>query len=240
MSPLEELLFKSCGKIDVKLDEKQIGQFMAYKDLLLEWNEKMNLTAITDEREIMLKHFADCLMLCPETDALGGKTVIDVGTGAGFPGVPLKIARPELEVTLLDSLNKRITFLNEVVSGLGLENVKCLHLRAEDGGADKNLREKFDLCVSRAVADLSVLSEYCLPFVKVGGYFISMKGPDVSEETERAKKAVKILGGSIEEVKKTAIPGTDIVHSLVIIKKAKPTPPKYPRKAGKAKKEPIV
>lgn len=240
MSPLEELLFKSCGKIDVKLDEKQIGQFMAYKDLLLEWNEKMNLTAITDEREIMLKHFADCLMLCPETDALGGKTVIDVGTGAGFPGVPLKIARPELEVTLLDSLNKRITFLNEVVSGLGLEKVKCLHLRAEDGGADKNLREKFDFCVSRAVADLSVLSEYCLPFVKVGGYFISMKGPDVSEEIERAKKAVKILGGSIEEVKKTAIPGTDIVHSLVIIKKAKPTPPKYPRKAGKAKKEPIV
>lgn len=240
MSPLEELLFKSCGKIDVKLDEKQIGQFMAYKDLLLEWNEKMNLTAITDEREIMLKHFADCLMLCPETDALGGKTVIDVGTGAGFPGVPLKIVRPELEVTLLDSLNKRITFLNEVVSGLGLEKVKCLHLRAEDGGADKNLREKFDLCVSRAVADLSVLSEYCLPFVKVGGYFISMKGPDVSEEIERAKKAVKILGGSIEEIKKTAIPGTDIVHSLVIIKKAKPTPPKYPRKAGKAKKEPIV
>ena len=233
MSPLEELLFESCGKIDVKLDEKQIGQFMAYKDLLLEWNEKMNLTAITDEREIMLKHFADCLMLCPETDALGGKTVIDVGTGAGFPGVPLKIARPELEVTLLDSLN-------EVVSGLGLEKVKCLHLRAEDGGADKNLREKFDLCVSRAVADLSVLSEYCLPFVKVGGYFISMKGPDVSEEIERAKKAVKILGGSIEEVKKAAIPGTDIVHSLVIIKKAKPTPPKYPRKAGKAKKEPIV
>ena len=200
----------------------------------------MNLTAITDEREIMLKHFADCLMLCPETDALGGKTVIDVGTGAGFPGVPLKIARPELEVTLLDSLNKRITFLNEVVSGLGLEKVKCLHLRAEDGGADKNLREKFDLCVSRAVADLSVLSEYCLPFVKVGGYFISMKGPDVSEEIERAKKAVKLLGGSIEEVKKTAIPGTDIVHSLVIIKKGKPTPPKYPRKAGKAKKEPIV
>lgn len=240
MSPLEELLFKSCGKIDVKLDEKQIGQFMAYKDLLLEWNEKMNLTAITDEREIMLKHFADCLMLCPETDALGGKTVIDVGTGAGFPGVPLKIARPELEVTLLDSLNKRITFLNEVVSGLGLEKVKCLHLRAEDGGADKNLREKFDLCVSRAVADLSVLSEYCLPFVKVGGYFISMKGPDVSEEIERAKKAVKLLGGSIEEIKKTAIPGTDIVHSLVIIKKANPTPPKYPRKAGKAKKEPIV
>ena len=240
MSPLEELLFKSCGKIDVKLDEKQIGQFMAYKDLLLEWNEKMNLTAITDEREIMLKHFADCLMLCPETDALGGKTVIDVGTGAGFPGVPLKIARPELEVTLLDSLNKRITFLNEVVSGLGLEKVKCLHLRAEDGGADKNLREKFDFCVSRAVADLSVLSEYCLPFVKVGGYFISMKGPDVSEEIERAKKAVKILGGSIEEVKKTAIPDTDIVHSLVIIKKAKPTLPKYPRKAGKAKKEPIV
>ena len=154
--------------------------------------------------------------------------------------MPLKIARPELEVTLLDSLNKRITFLNEVVSGLGLEKVKCLHLRAEDGGADKNLREKFDFCVSRAVADLSVLSEYCLPFVKVGGYFISMKGPDVSEEIERAKKAVKILGGSIEEVKKAAIPGTDIVHSLVIIKKAKPTPPKYPRKAGKAKKEPIV
>ncbi len=239
MSPLESLLFESCRKINVDLSEKQIKQFMDYKDMLLEWNEKMNLTAITDEREIILKHFVDCLVLMGSAD-FAGKTVIDVGTGAGFPGVPVKIACPDADVTLLDSLAKRITFLNELKAKLNLENTNCIHMRAEDGGADKNLRESFDFCVSRAVANLAVLSEYCLPFVKVGGEFISMKGPDVTDELNEAKKAVKILGGEIVEVKKSVIPETDITHSLVVIKKVKPTPSKYPRKAGKAKKEPIM
>ena len=238
MSPLEQLLYESCKKINVELNEKQISQFMDYKDMLLEWNEKMNLTAITDEREIMLKHFADCLMICSDLN-LDGKKVIDVGTGAGFPGVPVKIACPGVQITLLDSLNKRINFLKELSEKLGLENVDCVHMRAEDGGADKNLRESFDLCISRAVANLAVLSEYCLPFVRVGGTFISMKGPDVEEEVNEAKKAIKVLGGEIKAIKKMEIPETDIVHSLIFIEKVKPTPSKYPRKAGTPSKEPL-
>lgn len=239
MSPLEQLLFESCKKINVELDDKQIKQFIDYKDMLLEWNEKMNLTAITDEKEVILKHFVDCLVICSGAK-LSGKKIIDVGTGAGFPGVPVKIACPDIDITLLDSLNKRITFLNKLKNKLGLEKVDCVHMRAEDGGADKNLRESFDFCISRAVANLAVLSEYCLPFVKVGGSFISMKGPDVEEELNEAKKAIKVLGGEVVEVKKVVIPETDITHSLIVIKKVKATPSKYPRKAGKAKKEPIM
>lgn len=239
MSQIEELLAESCKKINIELTEKQIKQFIDYKDMLLEWNEKFNLTAITDEREIILKHFVDCLAISAGAE-LAGKKIIDVGTGAGFPGVPVKIAFPDTQMTLLDSLNKRITFLEELKNKLGLENVVCIHSRAEDGGADKNLREGFDLCISRAVANLAVLSEYCLPFVKVGGYFISMKGPDVKDELNESEKAIKVLGGEVKEVKLINIPETDINHSLIIIKKIKPTPSKYPRKAGKAKKEPIM
>ena len=239
MSQIEELLAESCKKINIELTEKQIKQFMDYKDMLLEWNEKFNLTAITDEREIILKHFVDCLAISAGAE-LAGKKIIDVGTGAGFPGVPVKIAFPDTQMILLDSLNKRITFLEELKNKLGLENVTCIHSRAEDGGADKNLREGFDLCISRAVANLAVLSEYCLPFVKVGGCFISMKGPDVKDELNESEKAIKVLGGEVKEVKLINIPETDINHSLIIIKKIKPTPSKYPRKAGKAKKEPIM
>lgn len=239
MSQIEELLAESCKKINIELTEKQIKQFMDYKDMLLEWNEKFNLTAITDEREIILKHFVDCLAISAGAE-LAGKKIIDVGTGAGFPGVPVKIAFHDTQMTLLDSLNKRITFLEELKNKLGLENVTCIHSRAEDGGADKNLREGFDLCISRAVANLAVLSEYCLPFVKVGGCFISMKGPDVKDELNESEKAIKVLGGEVKEVKLINIPETDINHSLIIIKKIKPTPSKYPRKAGKAKKEPIM
>ena len=239
MSQIEELLAESCKKINIELTEKQIKQFIDYKDMLLEWNEKFNLTAITDEREIILKHFVDCLAISAGAE-LAGKKIIDVGTGAGFPGVPVKIAFADTQMTLLDSLNKRITFLEELKNKLGLENVTCIHSRAEDGGADKNLREGFDLCISRAVANLAVLSEYCLPFVKVGGYFISMKGPDVKDELNESEKAIKVLGGEVKEGKLINIPETDINHSLIIIKKIKPTPSKYPRKAGKAKKEPII
>lgn len=239
MSPLEELLCESCRKIGVELNQAQLKQFMTYKDMLIEWNEKMNLTAITDDREIILKHFVDCLALCSGAD-MSGKKIIDVGTGAGFPGVPVKIACPDIDITLLDSLNKRITFLNELTKALGLEKTDCVHMRAEDGGNDKGLRESFDMCISRAVANLAVLCEYCLPFVRVGGMFISMKGPDVTQEISEAEKAIKVLGGEISEIKKVSIPETDINHSLIIIKKIRSTPSKYPRKAGKVKKEPIM
>lgn len=239
MSPLEELLCESCRKIGVELNQAQLKQFMTYKDMLIEWNEKMNLTAITDDREIILKHFVDCLALCSGAD-MSGKKIIDVGTGAGFPGVPVKIACPDIDITLLDSLNKRITFLNELTKVLGLEKTDCVHMRAEDGGNDKVLRESFDMCISRAVANLSVLCEYCLPFVRVGGMFISMKGPDVTQEIFEAEKAVRVLGGEISEIKTVSIPETDINHSLIIINKIKATPSKYPRKAGKVKKEPIM
>lgn len=239
MSPLEELLCESCRKIGVELNQAQLKQFTTYKDMLIEWNEKMNLTAITDDREIILKHFVDCLALCSGAD-MSGKKIIDVGTGAGFPGVPVKIACPDIDITLLDSLNKRITFLNELTKALGLEKTDCVHMRAEDGGNDKGLRESFDMCISRAVANLAVLCEYCLPFVRVGGMFISMKGPDVSQEISEAEKAIKVLGGEISEIKTVSIPETDINHSLIIIKKIRSTPSKYPRKAGKVKKEPIM
>lgn len=237
---LEKLLYDSCKKIDIDLTDKQINQFIEYKNMLIEWNKKFNLTAITDEKEIILKHFIDCLAISEGADLSRNKKIIDVGTGAGFPGVPIKIAFPEVQITLLDSLNKRITFLEELSKKLELDNVKCIHSRAEDGGNNNEFRETFDLCISRAVANLSALCEYCLPFVKVGGSFISMKGPDVLEELNSAKNAISILGGNIIEVKTVNIPETDIIHSLVIIKKVKPTPTKYPRKAGKVKKEPII
>lgn len=232
------LLADCCAKMGVPLGEGQIGQFMAYLALLLEWNEKMNLTAITEEREVVLKHFADSLSLCPAIGA-GALSVIDVGTGAGFPGLPLKIARPEIRLTLLDSLQKRIGFLEEVVKRLGLEGVACVHSRAEDGGQNPAYREQFDLCVSRAVAALPVLLEYCLPFVRVGGVFVALKGPDAEAEAAQSHAALEKLGGRIKEIRDILIPGTDLAHKLVLIEKTAPTPPQYPRKAGKIGKKPL-
>ena len=235
-------LLKDCAeKMGIALDETQLEQFMGYMSLLLEWNEKMNLTAITEEREVVLKHFADCLSLLPSL----GKTredafsVIDVGTGAGFPGYPVKLAYPNIELTLLDSLQKRIGFLEEVKAQLGLENVTCIHSRAEDGGQNPALREKFDVCVSRAVANLAVLSEYCLPFVKEGGSFLALKGPDAEAEVKEAANALEKLGGTLVEIKDVEIPHADLSHKLVIIKKTAPTPKQYPRKAGKISKKPL-
>ena len=234
-----QLLKDSLNKMGISISEEQTQQFFDYKSLLLQWNEKMNLTAITDESEVVIKHFADSVSILSAVNIENGAKIIDVGTGAGFPGLPVKIVRPDLKVTLLDSLNKRIGFLNEVCTQLHHENVDNIHARAEDGGQSTELREKFDYCLSRAVANLAVLSEYCLPFVKVGGSFISLKGPDVAQEVNEGETAIKKLGGRVEQVIKIEIPNSDITHSLVIIKKIGKTPKLYPRKAGTASKNPI-
>lgn len=234
-----DLLLDSCNKMEININKKQLNQFMDYKKLLLIWNEKVNLTAITQADEIISKHFVDCISILCGTKIGQGASIIDVGTGAGFPGVPLKIMRPDISITLLDSLNKRISFLEALVAKLEINGVLCVHSRAEDGGKNPLYREKFDFCVSRAVANLAVLSEYCLPFIKVGGFFISLKGPDINEEIEAAKKAIQVLGGSVEKVVNIQIPHTDIKHSLVMIKKLCQTPAQFPRKAGKVNRDPI-
>ena len=235
----KKLLKESCEEMGVSLDEKQIDQFMQYLSLLLEWNEKMNLTAITEKRDVVLKHFADCLSLVPAVEWKAGMKVIDVGTGAGFPGIPVKIACPEVEMTLLDSLQKRIGFLQEVGSQLGLEGVQYIHSRAEDGGQSAEHREQYDLCVSRAVANLAVLAEFCLPFVKVGGMLAALKGPDAEAELEQAKGALAKLGGKLVKIQDVTIPSTDLSHKLVFIEKTTATPKQYPRKAGKINKNPL-
>jgi len=231
---MDKKLLLEYGVSDIQADK-----FEKYFELLLEWNEKINLTAITEEYDVVTKHFLDSLM-CVKSGVLeDGISLIDVGTGAGFPAIPLKIANNGLKVTLLDSLAKRLNFLNEVISELELTNIKTVHARAEDGGRDAALREKFDVAVSRAVANLSTLSELCLPFVKVGGYFVSMKGPNAEEEISNAKNAIKILGGKVEKVIPYDIPTTDLQHNLVIIKKVAPIPQKYPRSAPKPAKMPL-
>ncbi|MBM6830073.1 16S rRNA (guanine(527)-N(7))-methyltransferase RsmG [Anaerotignum lactatifermentans] len=235
----KSLLMDCAKEMGVELTEEMLSQFETYFSLLIEWNEKMNLTAITEEREVVLKHFADCISVLPHLALTGKEKIIDVGTGAGFPGIPLKIACPSLEVTLLDSLQKRIGFLEEVGRQLNLEGVTYLHSRAEDGGQNPELREQFDLCVSRAVANLSVLSEYCLPFVKTGGRLAALKGPDALRELEEAQGALKKLGGTLEKVVDVEIPFTDLRHKLVIIRKTEKTPAQYPRKAGKIQKNPL-
>ena len=212
-------------------------KFYDYYRLLIEWNEKINLTAITDEDEVAVKHFLDCLSikaLLPD-----GASVADVGTGAGFPGIPLKIANPTVNLTLVDSLNKRTKFLAEAVQKLNLENTEIIWGRAEDVGKDENHREKYDICVSRAVANLTTLCELCLPFVKVGGKLICLKGPKAADEAAEAKRAIKILGGELESISEYEIPDADLKHNAVIIKKISQTPTKYPRKAPKPAKEPL-
>ena len=221
-----------------ELAAPQLEQFRQYADLLVEWNKKMNLTAITEPGEIITKHFIDSLYGLPYLP--NGGTLIDVGTGAGFPGIPLKIARPDLSLTLLDSLNKRLTFLNEVIRELALPDVKTVHTRAEEGAVKKSpLREKFDVATSRAVAQLNALAEYCLPYVKVGGVFLAYKGGDVEEECKNAKNAVKTLGGDIRDIVSYTIPTTDITHTLVVIEKIKETADIYPRQQGKISKKPL-
>lgn len=230
---------KDLEAFQVKLTDEQIKQFIRYYELLVEWNEFMNLTAITEYDEVMKKHFVDSLSLVKAFDVRKESTVIDVGTGAGFPGLALKIAYPNLKITLLDSLNKRINFLNEVILQLGLKGIVTVHGRAEDFAKSGKLREKFDLCVSRAVANLSTLSEYCLPYVKVGGKFIAYKSEKMEEEKNQANKAIHVLGGKIETCEEFHLPESDIYRNLIVIGKNKETPKKYPRKAGLPSKEPI-
>lgn len=223
----------------LSLDKRQICQFLKYYELLVHWNTFVNLTAITEFSEVIKKHFIDSLSLVGYIDLSKVDTVIDVGTGAGFPGIPLKIAFPHLHITLLDSLQKRVSFLNEVIRELDLSEVETIHGRAEDFAKSDLFREKYDLCVSRAVANFSTLSEYCIPFLKTGGSFVSYKSDKVSEEIESSGNAVKILGGSIKEKFEFVLPYTDISRTIVIVQKKKETPVKFPRKAGLPSKEPL-
>lgn len=232
-------LRRGIKELNIELSEDQINSFIIYKELLKEWNEKINITSITDDIEIDIKHFLDSLTPAITKLFEGEKKIIDVGTGGGFPGLPLKIYNKELELTLLDSLNKRIIFLNEVIKSLQLKNINAVHGRAEELGRKEEYREQYDICISRAVASLDTLSEYCMPFVKEGGYFISMKGPDVDEEIIQSEKGIRILGGKVVDKKIFTLPESDINHSLIIIEKIKETPTKYPRAGGKPKKDPL-
>jgi 16S rRNA (guanine527-N7)-methyltransferase len=226
-------------KLNIKLKDKQFSQFIQYYELLTEWNKVMNLTGIVEWDEVVVKHFIDSLSVVKACDIRKKKNIIDVGTGAGFPGIPLKIAFPECRIVLLDSLKKRVSFLDEVIKVLDLKDIFAVHGRAEDAARQKMYRESFDLCVSRAVASLNILSEYCLPFVRPSGLFISYKSGKVNDEMENSRKAVQTLGGKIKEGIKFNLADQDIERSFVIIEKEKSTPRKYPRKAGLPSREPI-
>lgn len=225
--------------LQIELSENQINQFLTYYELLIEWNQSMNLTAITEFEDVICKHFLDSLSIVKIMDMNHVKNLIDIGTGAGFPGVPLKIAFPNIQVILLDSLNKRLKFLNEVIDQLGLSDIKTIHGRAEDYGNDIEYREKFDLCVSRAVANLSTLSELCIPFVKKDGFFISYKSEKASEELSQAKHAIFLTGGELCDSKEFVLEGSDFNRNLIKIKKKNSTSKKYPRKAGLPGKSPL-
>lgn len=237
----EKLMREELSEISIILTDQQLHQFYQYYELLVEWNKVMNLTAITELEDVVTKHFVDSLSLVKVLPDLGKEKVriLDLGTGAGFPGIPLKIAFPELKITLLDSLNKRINFLNEVVVKLGLKEIDAVHGRAEDYGKEREYREQYDYCVSRAVANLSTLSEYCMPYVKIGGAFIPYKSGKIEEELSQAKGAVKLLGGKIENVVTFLLPKTDVERSFVVVRKKEGTSKKYPRKAGLPNKEPL-
>lgn len=234
-----EILERGLKEFGLSLDDGQKEAFQKYYDLLIEWNSFMNLTAITEPDEVCVKHFLDSVSLCKAIDCDREMELIDIGTGAGFPSIPLKIMFPKLKITMLDSLGKRVRFLDEVIGNLNLKGITAVHSRAEDLALKSEYRERFDICVSRAVANLSTLSEYCLPYVKIGGFFVSYKSEKVAEEVKSAQNAVKILGGEISKQIEFILPCSDIYRNLFMIKKVKPTPKKYPRKAGVPSKEPL-
>lgn len=231
---IKDLLQNYIKDYKITLTENQYEQFKKYFELLVEWNEKMNLTAITDESGVALKHFADSLSLLNFVDIPQNSTLADVGTGAGFPGVVLKIARPDIKLTLIDSLNKRLVFLNEVCSQLGID-AELIHSRAEDGARDEKLRESFDFVASRAVARMNVLSEYCLPYVKVGGAFCAMKGAQANEEFKESLNAINTLGGKLENKYFFELPENGGERAIAVVRKVRNTPQKYPRQSGKIK-----
>ena len=238
LSEFEKIFMEEAQKINIELDKNQIEKFYKYMDLLIEWNEKINLTAITNRKDILVKHFIDSLTIQRYLgDAVN---IIDVGTGAGFPGIPIKIVNPNLKVVLVDSLNKRINFLQEVIKQLNLDNIEVIHARAEDLGQNKKYRETFDIVTSRAVANMSVLSEYLLPLARVNGKCICMKGSDIEEELEKSKYAINLLGGKIEKVDKFELSNERIGRNIIIVKKLKNTPNSYPRKAGTPAKKPLI
>lgn len=236
-----DMLEKQCEELEILLSDNQKEQFFCYYEMLIEWNKVMNLTTITEISDVITKHFADSLLLVKAIPNIKKSPYycIDVGTGAGFPGIPLKIAFPQLKFVLLDSLNKRVGFLNAVINELRLENITAVHGRAEDLAHNAEYRESFDLCVSRAVANMSTLSEYCLPFVKTGGLFIPYKSGKIEEEKNSAVSAINKLGGNMESVISLLLPGSDVERTFIPVKKVKATQKKYPRKAGLPSKEPL-
>lgn len=231
-------LMQKLACINIQLPESKIRDFYKYMEMLIEWNKKMNLTAIVEDDDVIDKHFIDSLTISQYIE--DNESVIDVGTGAGFPGIPLKIARDSLKIDLLDSLNKRVNFLNEVINKLKLKKITAIHSRAEDEASRKEKRESYDIAVSRAVANLPILLEYLLPFVKLGGKCICMKGINANEEVSNSAKALKELGGEIEDIKKLQLPNTDATRNIIIVRKVINTPKNYPRKAGTATKNPII
>lgn len=236
---MSQIFETKLSELGITLNEEQKRQFLQFYELLVEWNKVMNLTGITEYEEVNEKHFVDSLSIVKAIDMDSVETVIDIGTGAGFPGIPLKIAFPNLKVVLLDSLNKRILFLNTVIDTLQLTDIQTIHGRAEDFAKQQAYREQFDLCVSRAVANLATLSEYCLPYVRVDGMFIPYKSGEITEELQQSQNAIHVLGGKVTDVVKFRLPGTEIGRSFVKIKKVQNTAKKYPRKAGLPSKEPI-
>ncbi|MFW2491879.1 16S rRNA (guanine(527)-N(7))-methyltransferase RsmG [Clostridium chromiireducens] len=234
-----DLMSKSSEEVGLQLSKEQYEKFIDYMKLLQEWNEKINLTAITEDEEIIKKHFIDSIKAFKRKEFKNAANLIDVGTGAGFPGLPIAIMKDDIKITLLDSLNKRVNFLNNVVTKLGLSNVETIHSRAEDGARNNQLREKFDIATSRAVANMSVLSELCLPYVRVGGNFIALKGPSVDQEIKDSLNAIRVLGGELIDICEINIEETELRHNLVVVKKIKECPKTYPRKAGLITKNPL-
>ena len=234
-----DLMAAAANDVGIELSKEQYDKFIKYMRLVQEWNEKINLTAITEDNEFVKKHFIDCIKAFKSDAIKNAESLIDVGTGAGFPGLPIAILSPDTKVTLLDSLNKRINFLNTVVRELELKNVTTIHSRAEDGARNPELREKFDVATSRAVANMAVLSEFCMPFVKKTGYFVALKGPSIDEELENGANAIKTLGGELKNIIEVKVEGTDLNHNIVEVLKVNKCPKTYPRKAGTINKKPI-